>query len=752
MLARLKSSVFNLRIGSKLAITSGLIVVVVAVMAAAQLVSMGAISSSNAVASQQQDVARDVMAAKASVRALEVGVLELRLARSPAEVRNANDRIRSQKQVSQSYISPLIDGVQTEEDRERLRKISKSVDEFVNRAQEITSKKTEIFGADAKASKENMTPSELAAYVAELNEDIFRMVRLRLQPLASDISTLIEQVDEDAMKAAAEMRAEVSNIERNARVMLMGFALATLLIAIGIVLFSFRTIAAPVRALADSMRKLAEGDFGLVLPGLGRKDEIGDVAQAVETFKVKSAEKARAEAQANADRELVEASERAERERIAAEEKAEHEREAAAARAAALARVMNDFDAAVGGIAKAAMAGDFSQRVPLEGKDGVIRSLAEAMNTMCDNVGHVLEDLVHMLTALAEGDLSQRIETDYHGTFGLLKDSANTTAERLSQTISDLKGVAAEVSNAASEISVSTTDLSQRTEEQAAGLEETSASMEQIAVTVRKNAENAQEANQLSGTTFQVADRGGTIISEAVSAMARIEESSNKIADTIGIIDEIARQTNMLALNAAVEAARAGDAGRGFAVVASEVRSLAQRSSQAAKDIKDLIVKSSSQVKDGVGLVNRAGTSLNEIVGSIKKVSAIVADIATASAEQATGLDQINRALSQMDEVTQQNSALVEENAATAKTLEHQVSAMDERVNAFRLDERHMAPIVSPVKSPRERAKAAKAAAASASATPARSHSTPVRRGGPVGRIQAGLAVALNANNEFEDF
>ncbi|MGZ5854999.1 MAG: methyl-accepting chemotaxis protein, partial [Xanthobacteraceae bacterium] len=280
----------------------------------------------------------------------------------------------------------------------------------------------------------------------------------------------------------------------------------------------------------------------------------------------------------------------------------------------------------------------------------------------------------------------------------------------------------------------------------------TSASMEQIAVTVRKNAENAQEANELTGTTFQVADRGGTIISEAVSAMARIEESSNKIADTIGIIDEIARQTNMLALNAAVEAARAGDAGRGFAVVASEVRSLAQRSSQAAKDIKDLIVKSSSQVKDGVGLVNRAGTSLNEIVGSIKKVSAIVADIATASAEQATGLDQINRALSQMDEVTQQNSALVEENAATAKTLEHQVSAMDERVNAFRLDERHMAPIVSPVKSPRERAKAAKAAAASASATPARSHSTPVRRGGPVGRIQAGLAVALNANNEFEDF
>ena len=175
------------------------------------------------------------------------------------------------------------------------------------------------------------------------------------------------------------------------------------------------------------------------------------------------------------------------------------------------------------------------------------------------------------------------------------------------------------------------------------------------------------------------------MVAEAVGAMARIEESSRKIADIIGVIDEIARQTNLLALNAAVEAARAGDAGRGFAVVASEVRSLAQRSSQAAKDIKDLITNSSTQVQEGVDLVNRAGTSLNEIVESIKKVSDIVADIATASAEQATGLDQINQALSQMDEVTQQNSALVEENAATAKTLEHQSNAMDERVSMFRI-------------------------------------------------------------------
>jgi methyl-accepting chemotaxis protein len=168
--------------------------------------------------------------------------------------------------------------------------------------------------------------------------------------------------------------------------------------------------------------------------------------------------------------------------------------------------------------------------------------------------------------------------------------------------------------------------------------------------------------------------------------MARIEESSRKISDIISVIDEIARQTNLLALNAAVEAARAGEAGRGFAVVASEVRSLAQRSSQAAKDIKDLITNSSGQVQEGVELVNQAGTALTEIVDSIKKVAGIVSDIAAASAEQATGLEQVNKALAQMDEVTQQNSALVEENAATAKTLEQQSQAMDERVSFFHLE------------------------------------------------------------------
>jgi methyl-accepting chemotaxis protein len=328
------------------------------------------------------------------------------------------------------------------------------------------------------------------------------------------------------------------------------------------------------------------------------------------------------------------------------------------------------------------------------------------------------------VTAAKDKDLTHRIPmTGKTGELEMLCGGVNELLDSMAAVMGEIKTTSREVSSAAAEISTATTDLSQRTEEQAASLEETSASMEQIAATVKKNAENAKHANDLTRGTHDVADRGGEVVAQAVSAMARIEESSRKIADIISVIDEIARQTNLLALNAAVEAARAGEAGRGFAVVASEVRSLAQRSSQAAKDIKDLITNSSTQVQDGVQLVNRAGASLKEILDSIKQVADIVADISTASNEQAGGIEQINKALNQMDEVTQQNSAMVEENAATARTLEQQAGAMDERIGAYKLDDaaggsRTVTPMVkraaprAPMRKPAVRAVARSGAAA----------------------------------------
>jgi methyl-accepting chemotaxis protein len=323
---------------------------------------------------------------------------------------------------------------------------------------------------------------------------------------------------------------------------------------------------------------------------------------------------------------------------------------------------------------------------------GIILGLVIGFTIGQYGIASPLRALVDPLDKIADGNFAIKVPgLDRKDEVGQIANSVQVMAEKVRTTIHEIKASGREVTNASAEISTSTTDLSQRTEEQAASLEETSAAMEELTSTVRRNAENAQEASRSANDTRDVADRGGQVVAKTVEAMAKIEESSQKITDIIGVIDEIARQTNLLALNAAVEAARAGEAGRGFAVVASEVRSLAQRSSQAAKDIKDLITNSSVQVKEGVDLVNQAGTSLDEIVTSIKKVADIVTDIANASAEQATGIDQINKALTQMDEVTQQNSALVEENAATAKTLEHQAKMMDEQVAFFQLGQEERA-------------------------------------------------------------
>jgi methyl-accepting chemotaxis protein len=297
-----------------------------------------------------------------------------------------------------------------------------------------------------------------------------------------------------------------------------------------------------------------------------------------------------------------------------------------------------------------------------------------------------LRALTQPLNDLANGNFATTVPgLDRSDEIGQIANAVNEMAGKVRNALVEIKASAREVTNASAEIATTTTDLSQRTEEQAASLEETSASMEQISAIVKKNAENAQQANHSASKTRQIADQSGAVVTKAIEAMARIEESSHNIAEIIVVIDEIARQTNLLALNAAVEAARAGEAGRGFAVVASEVRSLAQRSSQAAKDIANLITKSTGQVKDGVQLVNQAGSALAEITKSIKTVTDIVADIAAASIEQSSGVDEVNKALTLMDGATQQNSALVEENAATAKTLELQAQNMDDQVGFFQI-------------------------------------------------------------------
>ncbi|ARP94308.1 methyl-accepting chemotaxis protein [Bordetella genomosp. 13] len=302
------------------------------------------------------------------------------------------------------------------------------------------------------------------------------------------------------------------------------------------------------------------------------------------------------------------------------------------------------------------------------------------------NVLRPLKEAGQHFDKIAAGDLTNRVEVRNNNEIGQLFAALKRMQESLTRTVTAVRHGVDEINVGSREISSGNTDLSSRTEEQAASLEETAASMEELASTVKQNADNARQANQLAASASQVAERGGVAVSEVVSTMEDISASSRKISEIVSVIDGIAFQTNILALNAAVEAARAGEQGKGFAVVAGEVRSLAQRSAQAAKEIKVLIEDSVSKVGTGSQQVERAGATMQEIVASVKRVTDIMGEISAASEEQSSGIDQVNRAVSQMDEVTQQNAALVEEAAAAAGSLQEQAQRLAEAVAVFKVN------------------------------------------------------------------
>ena len=340
----------------------------------------------------------------------------------------------------------------------------------------------------------------------------------------------------------------------------------------------------------------------------------------------------------------------------------------------------------------AAAAGDLSQRIALEGKQGFYLQMADQLNGLLEANASSLEQVSRVLTALADGDLTVRMDGQFEGVFAAMRDDANRMVERLADIVGRIRSGSDAINASASEITAGNDDLSRRTEQQAASLEETASSMEELTSTVRQNADNARQANQLAIGAVDVASQGGEVVGKVVQTMSAISDSSNRIADIIGVIDGIAFQTNILALNAAVEAARAGEQGRGFAVVAAEVRSLAQRSAGAAKEIKQLITDSADKVRHGNELVDQAGRTMGEIVTSIKRVTDIIADISAASQEQSTGIEQVNQAVMQMDEGTQQNAALVEQATAAARSMEQQAAHLAQTVAVFRVQEQAAGP------------------------------------------------------------
>jgi methyl-accepting chemotaxis protein len=511
-------------------------------------------------------------------------------------------------------------------------------------ADRLSDQYTEVFEKAAKAS--------------------FEIQTLAFDTMAKEGAEFAELTDK-VVEAQAKARGEILKDSKSAMgaTQTMSSALGGGAVVLGLLLawVVARSIVRPVTEMTGSMVSLAAGELAVTVPALGNKDEIGQMAQAVQVFKENAIEKKRMD--------------EAERERLEAERRAE---EAQRLREQAIGQ---EIASLIDGVSK----GDLSKRIDLAGKDGFYKTMSEGINRLTDTVEGVIADLAEVLGALAGGDLNKRVTRDYQGAFHKLKTDVNATSTKLGEIVGNITVATETIASAASEVSMGSSDLAERTEQQASSLEETAASMEELGATVRSNAENAQRANRMANTARQAAESGGTVVESAVGAMRRIEDASRKITDIIGVIDEIAFQTNLLALNAAVEAARAGDAGRGFAVVAQEVRQLAQRSAQASKEIKALIMASDGQVKDGVDLAEKAGQALGGIVSSVREVASLISEMAAASGEQASALDEINATVAQMDEMTQKNAALVEETTAAAQATAGQADNLRTLVGFFQL-------------------------------------------------------------------
>ncbi|MEO1328885.1 MAG: methyl-accepting chemotaxis protein, partial [Pseudomonadota bacterium] len=418
-----------------------------------------------------------------------------------------------------------------------------------------------------------------------------------------------------------------------------------------------RQILRPITAIDAAMDGLAGGDLETAVPGRERRDEIGAMAQKTEQFRLS----------------LAEAAERREADEAQAQE-----------RRAERVRMMSELQTSFGGVVDRARAGDFAGRVPASFADAELNELANGVNSLLETVETGVGATGRVMARVAEGDLSERVEGAFEGAFAELQSNVNDTVARLSELVASIRTTADDVTGKAGVIANGTSELSSRAEQQASSLEETAATMEEMSASIKSNAENSSSAQSLAADASSRADRGGDIVQKAVAAMGEIESGATRISDIIGVIDGIAFQTNLLALNAAVEAARAGDAGKGFAVVASEVRALAQRSSEAAQDIRSLIESSATQVSSGVRLVTETGEALEGIAASIVEVEGSIRNIADASREQAAGVEEISTTVSHLDQLTQQNSSLVEESASNARALADGAETLQRLISFFK--------------------------------------------------------------------
>ncbi len=430
----------------------------------------------------------------------------------------------------------------------------------------------------------------------------------------------------------------------------------------------YRGVAAPIGSTTHVMRTLADGNLNVAVPFTDLKNELGEMARAVEVFKQNGIRV----------RELN-------------------------AQEAALQAKSADLQSSIGEVVSAAVAGDFTRRISKDYDNADLNRFAAQVNELVTSVDRGVAETRRVISALAEGDLTETMRGEFQGAFGELQANVNQTMANLRSVLGEVRAAIDTINGGASEMRMASDDLSKRTEQQAASLEETSSALEEITVAVKSSTERALEASHMVDEARRSTEQSSAVVKDAVSAMGRIEQASGEIGQIINVIDEIAFQTNLLALNAGVEAARAGDAGKGFAVVAQEVRELAQRSAGAAKDIKALISRSGEEVGSGVKLVTATGEALGLIQGHVVKINEHVHSIATAAKEQSTGLSEVNTAVNQMDQMTQQNAAMVEESTASTNRLAEEAANLAGLIARFKLEVgavRAVTPGSKPVSSP----------------------------------------------------
>jgi methyl-accepting chemotaxis protein len=507
--------------------------------------------------------------------------------------------------------------------------------------------------------------------------------------LRADLSTMFDTMDKafDTLNEEKQKDMEAAKVDIHANAVAtlwrtLVFSISgVLLAAVASLYFTRQQIGRPLSTMTSVMKQLIGGDIGVDVPELNRRDEIGAMSKVLASFKRAAIDKERMSGDAAAAGRLVEEN-----------------------------RVLSEAER--------------------------LRSAAQQAS--------VVEAIAIGLAHLSAGELTFQIVTPFPSEYDKLRLDFNSAIEKLRATMTMVSSNTTAIKSGTGEISSASDDLSRRTEQQAASLEETAAALDEITATVRRTAEGSKHARELVGATKKDAEYSGGVVQQAVQAMGAIEQSSEEIGKIIGVIDEIAFQTNLLALNAGVEAARAGDAGRGFAVVASEVRALAQRSAEAAKEIKALISASNQKVGQGVDLVAQTGQALERIVRQIGEINGIVADIAASAQEQATGLDQVNTAVNQMDQVTQQNAAMVEQSTAASHALAKETDELAQLIAGFRLGSTVGAPAIR-----------------SASTAPRRASTSPSKpiaalktlgHGGAVRKAQPSIAKNLGAHADWEEF